>query len=285
MLVSREKMLEYLREAEKIELKRVCFGEPDPLPAVFWNCHPVPRIILPLSGTKRIRFAFNGVCHDKIFMPGEAVMTHPSGWTDEIWDREHRMVSIVFQNDFLRVLYIAHNGNPPPQNGPDVFFHTREPVGEAGRAMIRALLSANRDSASARLCLRALLTLVRETVEETETRFLTRQTAEWGRIVEVLDVNFCSGISREDIARQAGVHPAQVSRLVREFRGITLSAYITELRMEYARKLLSSGTLKIGEIARRLGYSYPNYFIRVFREHFKSSPEEWRNELRRHSRS
>ncbi len=281
MLVSREKMLEYLREAEKIELKRIRFGESAPLPAFCPNCHPVPRIILPLSGTKRIGFASNGVCHDEIFTPGDAVMTHPSGWTNEIWDREHRMVSIVFQNDFLRVLYIAHNGKPPPQNGPDVFFHTREPIGEAGRAMIRALLSANRDSASSRLCLRALLTLVRETVEETETRFLTRRAAEWGRIVEVLDVNFCSGISREDIARLAGVHPAQVSRLVREFRGTSLCAYITELRMEYARKLLSSGTLKIGEIARRLGYSYPNYFIRVFRERFKSSPEEWRNGFRR----
>ena len=51
--------------------------------------------------------------------------------------------------------------------------------------------------------------------------------------------------------------------------------------MEYARKLLSSGTLKIGEIARRLGYSYPNYFIRVFRERFGNSPEEWRNGFRR----
>ena len=130
-----------------------------------------------------------------------------------------------------------------------------------------------------------------QNTKEPQTVFVCSMADLFGRwvptswIVEVLDVNFCSGISREDIARQAGVHPAQVSRLVREFRGITLSAYITELRMEYARKLLSSGTLKIGEIARRLGYSYPNYFIRVFREHFKSSPEEWRNELRRHSRS
>ena len=141
MLVSREKMLEYLREAEKIELKRIRFGESAPLPAFCPNCHPVPRIILPLSGTKRIGFASNGVCHDEIFTPGDAVMTHPSGWTNEIWDREHRMVSIVFQNDFLRVLYIAHNGKPPPQNGPDVFFHTREPIGEAGRYKEREGLS------------------------------------------------------------------------------------------------------------------------------------------------
>ena len=53
MLVSREKMLEYLREAEKIELNRIRFGESAPLPAFCPNCHPVPRIILPLSGTKR----------------------------------------------------------------------------------------------------------------------------------------------------------------------------------------------------------------------------------------
>lgn len=280
MLVSREKMLDHLREAEKIELKRLCFGSPSPLSPTPLRYHPIPRIILPLSGKKHIRFAANGVVHDEIFTPGDAIITHPSGWTDEVWDSGHRMISIVFQKDFLRVLYISHNGLPPPQMGPDVFFHTRESVGETGTAMIRALLSANRDSESSRLCFRALLTLVRETVEKEETHALTRRSAEWGRVVEVLDLNFCSGISRGDIARLAGLHPAQLSRLVREFRGMTLSACIAELRMEYALKLLNYESLKIGEIALRLGYSYPNYFIRVFRERFRCSPEEWRRQRR-----
>lgn len=284
MLVSQEKMLDYLQEAEKIKLNRLFFGSAAPPPSIpLYYYHPTPRIIFPLSGTKHIRFASNGTRHDEIFTPGNAIITHPGGWTDELWDREHRMISIVFLKDFIRVLYISHNGLPPPQVGPDVFFHTREPIGPTGEAMIRALLTANRDSESSRLCFRALLTLVREIVEREVKPLLPSRSEEWGRVQEILDLNFCSGVSREEIAQLAGVHPAQITRLVREYRGMTLSACITEMRMEYALKLLRFESLKIGEIALRLGYSYPNYFIRVFRKRFQCSPEEWRKRRRKKS--
>ena len=284
MLVSQEKMLDYLQEAEKIKLNRLFFGSAAPPPSIpLYYYHPTPRIIFPLSGTKHIRFASNGTRHDEIFTPGNAIITHPGGWTDELWDSEHRMISIVFQKDFIRVLYISHNGLPPPQVGPDIFFHTRKPVGPTGEAMIRALLTANRDSESSRLCFRALLALVREIVEQESKPLLPRRSETWGRVLEILDLNFCSGISREDIAQLAGVHPAQITRLVREYRGMTLSACITEMRMEYALKLLSFDSLKISEIAQRLGYSYPNYFIRVFRQRFRCSPEEWRKRRREKS--
>ena len=193
MLVSQEKMLDYLQEAEKIKLNRLFFGSAAPPPSIpLYYYHPTPRIIFPLSGTKHIRFASNGTRHDEIFTPGNAIITHPGGWTDELWDREHRMISIVFLKDFIRVLYISHNGLPPPQVGPDVFFHTREPIGPTGEAMIRALLTANRDSESSRLCFRALLTLVREIVEREVKPLLPSRSEEWGRVQEILDLNFCS---------------------------------------------------------------------------------------------
>ena len=162
MQVSREKMIDFLSEAGEIELKNLYFGNPYPLPPpAFHLYYPPSRIIMPLSGEKHIVFASHGQWNNIIFTSGDVIVTQPYGWTKEIWDMPHRMISIVFHEDYIRVLYIAHNGKPPDQNGPDVYYHTKYPLNQEGKLTLAALLSAEKDHPSARLNFRALLERVR----------------------------------------------------------------------------------------------------------------------------
>lgn len=55
-----------------------------------------------------------------------------------------------------------------------------------------------------------------------------------------------------------------------------MSEYITSLRMEHAKLLLTSPEISIGEIADLCGYSSANYFIRVFRSNTLLTPMKYR---------
>lgn len=275
MIASREKMLEFLLEAEKTDIKKLWFGEAEPLPPFPLLIHKMPRIIMPLSGRKHIQFARNGKINDIIFTPGDIIVTHPGGWTREIWDMEHRMISVVFHDDYIRVIYISHNGRPPDQNGPDIFFHTKYPLNTEGKQTLSAILTSNRDHRAARYNFQALMSLILEALEDQDS-YLSKREMEWGRAVEALQANFQSDIVRKDIANMAKLHPAQLSRLVREQKNQTLREYITDIRLEHALELLKQENLTIDAIASYCGFNYTNYFIRVFRKRCGVSPAEYR---------
>ena len=280
MIASREKMICFLREAEEIPLKKLWIGDPEPLPKIPIRIHKEVRILLPLSGNKHLQFASGGKRYDTIFTPGDVIVTHPSGWTCELWDREHRMISVVFRENCIRAIYIAHNGKPPPQNGPDVFFHTRYPLNPEGRQTLSAILSANRDHTASRLNFRALLAIVRESLESPDST-LSKRELEWDRAEEALQANFQSLVVRKDIAELAKLHPASLSRLLREEKHQTFPEYRTSLRLEHALELLKQPHLSIDRIAGECGFHYTNYFIRVFRKQFGLTPAVFRKQILR----
>ena len=53
-----------------------------------------------------------------------------------------------------------------------------------------------------------------------------------------------------------------------------------DLKMEKARSLLAFSTLSVREIAEAVGFSDAGYFSRVFRKHFRQSPEACRESIR-----
>jgi AraC family transcriptional regulator, arabinose operon regulatory protein len=65
-------------------------------------------------------------------------------------------------------------------------------------------------------------------------------------------------------------------RKTREYFGKTVLQLHEELKMEWARKLLTLEMLNISEAAHRLGYKDPLYFSRVFKKHYGLSPSEWK---------
>lgn len=284
MIASRTKMIHFLREAEEIPLKKLWIGEPEPLPETPIRIHKQARILLPLSGSKHLLFASGGRHYNTIFTPGDAIVTHPSGWTCELWDREHRMISVVFRETCIRVIYIAHNGLPPPQNGPDVFFHTRYPLSPEGRQTLAAILSANRDHEASRWNFRALLAIVRETLESPDSTLSGREL-QWARAEEALQANFQNPLVRKDLADLARLHPASLSRLLRDRKKQTFPEYRTALRLEHALELLKQPQLSIDAIAAECGFQYTSYFIRVFRKHFGLTPAVFRRQIVRENSS
>ena len=57
---------------------------------------------------------------------------------------------------------------------------------------------------------------------------------------------------------------------------MTFSAYIKKVRITKAKELLIGTSLKLYEIAEKVGYSDPKYFSRVFKETTGMLPAEYR---------
>ena len=55
-----------------------------------------------------------------------------------------------------------------------------------------------------------------------------------------------------------------------------MSAYIREARLRRARMMLEATDLPVAEIAERLAFNTPNYFIQCFREAVGCTPGQYR---------
>jgi AraC family transcriptional regulator of arabinose operon len=65
-------------------------------------------------------------------------------------------------------------------------------------------------------------------------------------------------------------------RKTKDYFGKTVLQLHEELKMEWARQLLTLEMLNISETAYRLGYRDPLYFSRIFRKHYGVSPSQWK---------
>jgi AraC-like DNA-binding protein len=76
-------------------------------------------------------------------------------------------------------------------------------------------------------------------------------------------------------AAHFGMSRAALCRAARRVAGRTVGDIAEELKIDWARTLLASGGLNVAETARRVGYSDPFYFSRVFRKRTGLSPRAW----------
>ncbi|ADQ05857.1 transcriptional regulator, AraC family [Caldicellulosiruptor hydrothermalis 108] len=78
------------------------------------------------------------------------------------------------------------------------------------------------------------------------------------------------------IAEKFNITPQYLSSLFKEKTGQNLSDYITHLRIEKAKLLLTQTNYSVNEIALKVGYIYPNSFINVFKKKVGLSPTKYR---------
>jgi len=83
-------------------------------------------------------------------------------------------------------------------------------------------------------------------------------------------------LSLEQISRAVNMNPVYLSAIFKPESGQTLKEYITGVRMENAKDLLDSSSLRINEICYKVGYNNPTYFSTVFKKKYGKSPADHR---------
>ena len=80
----------------------------------------------------------------------------------------------------------------------------------------------------------------------------------------------------KELCEQFHLLEKYISRYFKEHFHITLSQYITHLRLEYAKQLLQDTDTPVTEIAMQSGYQNVSYFIRIFKKTYGVSPLKYK---------
>jgi len=78
--------------------------------------------------------------------------------------------------------------------------------------------------------------------------------------------------SVEDLAKKAGLSQSMLHRKLKKLTGKSASDLITTIRLIRARDLLGHDVATVSEVAYRVGFKDPSYFIKVFKKHYNISP-------------
>lgn len=96
--------------------------------------------------------------------------------------------------------------------------------------------------------------------------------------IEYIKNNYVEDISLEYASSVAHMNPTYFCEVFKKHTNRTFLEYLTELRIEKAKKLLTSTTLKIYEIAQQTGYNSPNYFTNIFKKYTGMEPKKYRKQ-------
>lgn len=94
---------------------------------------------------------------------------------------------------------------------------------------------------------------------------------------EYIRNNFNRDISLDEVSRVANISPYYFSKIFKEGTGENFIEYLTGIRMEKAKELLSTTEYSMKEICSMCGYSDPNYFSRSFKKNVGVTPTEYKN--------
>src|SRR5213595_2909731 len=99
--------------------------------------------------------------------------------------------------------------------------------------------------------------------------------------VAIVEAEFASDLSLDDVARRVASSRRQLQRAYAEIGRTTFRTHLTAVRMRHAAELLAARPLTVREVARHVGYRQPAQFAKAFRRHHGVAPSDYRAAERR----
>lgn len=100
------------------------------------------------------------------------------------------------------------------------------------------------------------------------------------KVAEIIDryihENYMFDISMQDLARSMNYSEAYFCKLFKQCFNKNFTSYLTEFRVEEAKKMLEKPTVNVKEVGKAVGYADSNYFAKVFKRITGQSPTEYR---------
>ena len=96
--------------------------------------------------------------------------------------------------------------------------------------------------------------------------------------IQYIQAHYNEPLSLEDVANAINLSTSYLSSLFSKVLGTTFIGYVQSVRIERAKELLHTTTLKIYEVAAQIGYDDEKYFSQVFRKVEGISPSQFRTQ-------
>lgn len=94
--------------------------------------------------------------------------------------------------------------------------------------------------------------------------------------LQYLQDNFAEQLRLPEVAKKAGFSVPAFSRIFRQATGTSFLAYLRNIRVEHAKKLLRTTSLPTAQVAISCGFQSPHHLIRSFKKVTGQTPGEYR---------
>ena len=105
---------------------------------------------------------------------------------------------------------------------------------------------------------------------------IRHRTSLFDDAVAIVETEYASELSLDDIARRVASSRRQLQRAYAEIGQTTFREHLTGVRMDRAAEMLQTRGLTVREVAHRVGYRQPAQFAKAFRRHQGVAPNEFR---------
>lgn len=95
-------------------------------------------------------------------------------------------------------------------------------------------------------------------------------------IIQFIREHYREDLSASDLSRRFGLSSGYISSLLKQALGVRYSDYVTSLRLNHAKELLTGTRMSVKEIMADCGYYSQSYFTRLFLEREGCTPVEYR---------
>lgn len=96
------------------------------------------------------------------------------------------------------------------------------------------------------------------------------------RIKKIIEEQYLNLENIDQISAQVYVSSVHANKIFKKCFGCTMFDYLTKVKIDKAKEMLTNPELKIYEIAEKLGYKSKTYFTSLFREFTGYTPKEYR---------
>ena len=95
--------------------------------------------------------------------------------------------------------------------------------------------------------------------------------------LQYIHANYARYLTLDDLAHAALASRTHISHRFKEKLGISPMRYLQQVRLENAKRFLSTSDMPVGEIAAQTGFTDALYFSRIFKETTGHTPTDFRN--------
>lgn len=106
--------------------------------------------------------------------------------------------------------------------------------------------------------------------------YINKSDSVTSQVCAYIDAHYREEIHREELGELVFLNTDYLSRIFRKEKGISISNYIIQKRVEEAKKLLTQSTLPINTVSLYVGYSNFSYFTKMFKDNTGYAPLEYR---------
>ena len=95
------------------------------------------------------------------------------------------------------------------------------------------------------------------------------------RTIRMIQTRYGEDLTLREAAEELELSEEYLNKLFRKETGVGFSRYLSDYRMDMAKRLLRAGTMRVGEVAAQVGYRNSQYFSITFRKMTGMTPSQY----------